>query len=105
MILVASVVSRHYHIPYTDTLQAGKIKELHCYCSYEDEVCNFAPFGHSGCFGFSKDKYDKNCYLEPIPGLKIYNHQAQIAKHGDYFKGTRYYEEWLNLINENNPET
>ncbi len=79
MILVASVVSRHYHIPYTDTLRAGKINQLHCYCSYKDEVCNYAPFGHSCCFGFSKDKYDSKCYPKPFDDLEIYNHQAEIA--------------------------
>ena len=100
MILVASVVSRHYHIPYNDTLRAGKIKQLHCYCSFEDEVCNYAPFGHSGCFGFSKDKYDKKCYPKPFDDLEIYNHQAEIAEHGDYFKGTKYYQEWLDIIAE-----
>ncbi len=98
LILIASVVSRYNYIPYDDTLRAGKIKAMHCYCSYKDEVCNFAPFGHSGCFGFSKDRYDSKCYPKPFPDLEIYNHQAEIAEHGDYFKGTKYYEEWLNII-------
>jgi pimeloyl-ACP methyl ester carboxylesterase len=98
LILVASVVLRSYHIPYNDTLRDGKIKQLHCYCSYNDEVCNFAPFGHSGCFGFSRDEHDSTCYPKPFDDLEIYNHQAEIAEHGDYFKGTKFYEEWLNLI-------
>jgi len=98
MILVSSIVSRHREIPYNDTLKAGKIKQLHCYCSFEDEVCKYNPFGHSGYAGFSKDKYDSKCYPKPFPDLEIYNHQVQIAEHGDYFKGTKYYKEWLNLI-------
>jgi len=98
LILVSSVVSRHGEIPYSDTLGAGKIKQLHCYCSYEDEVCRFNPFGHSGYAGFSRDKYDSKCYPKPFDDLEIYNHQAQIAEHSDYFKGTRYFKEWLDVI-------
>ena len=98
LILVSSVVSRYNEIPYTDTLRAGKIKQLHCYCSYKDEVCNFAPFGHSGCFGFSKDRYDSKCYPKPFDGLEIYNHQVEILEHCDYFKDTKYYKEWLDII-------
>ncbi len=97
-ILVASVVSRYNYIPYDDTLRAGKIKQLHCYCSYNDEVCNYAPFGHSGCFGFSRDRYDSKCYPKPFDDLGIYNHQVEIAEHGDYFKGDKYYKEWLDVM-------
>ena len=98
VILVSSVVSRHHEIPYDTTLRAGKIKQLHCYCSFEDEVCNYAPFGHSGCFGFSKDRYDSKCYPKPFDDLEIYNHQVEKLEHGDYFRGTKYYKEWLDII-------
>jgi hypothetical protein len=98
VILVSSIVSRHREIPYTDTLRAGKIKQLHCYCSYADEVCKINPFGHSGCSGFSKDEYDSKCYDKPFAGLEIYNHQVEILEHCDYFKGTKYYKEWLDII-------
>lgn len=98
VILVSSVVSRHREIPYDTTLRAGKIKQLHCYCSFEDEVCNYAPFGHSGCFGFSKDRYDSRCYPKPFDDLEIYNHQVEKLEHGDYFRDTKYYKEWLDII-------
>lgn len=98
LILVASVVSRHREIPYNDTLKAGKIKQLHCYCNHADWVCNFNVFGHSGFAGFSRDKYDKHFYPRPIEGLEIYNHLAKGMGHGGYFKGTKYYQEWLNII-------
>jgi pimeloyl-ACP methyl ester carboxylesterase len=98
MILVSSVVSRYNEIPYTTTLRAGKIKQLHCYCSYDDKVCNYATFGHSGCFGFSRDRYDSTCYRKPFDDLEIYNHQVQTLGHCDYFKDTTYYKEWLDII-------
>ncbi len=98
IILVSSIVSRHRKIPYNDTLRAGKIKQLHCYCSYEDEICKFNPFGHSGYSGFSKDKYDSKCYPKPFADLEIYNHQVKLLEHSDYFKDTRYYKEWLDII-------
>jgi hypothetical protein len=98
LILVSSVVSRYNEIPYTDTLRAGKIKQLHCYCSFEDEVCRFAPFGHSGYAGFAKDRYDSTCYPKPFPDLEIYNHQVKLLEHCDYFVGTKYYQEWLDII-------
>jgi pimeloyl-ACP methyl ester carboxylesterase len=98
MILVSSVVSRHGEIPYDDTLRAGKIRQLHCYCSYKDPVCRFAIFGHSGYHGFSRDRYDSKCYLKPFPDLEIYNHQVDNLGHGGYFEGTKYYKEWLDII-------
>jgi hypothetical protein len=98
VILVSSVVSRYNEIPYNTTLRAGKIKQLHCYCSFEDEVCNYAPFGHSGCFGFSRDRYDSKYYPKPFDDLEIYNHQVEKLEHCDYFNGTKYYKEWLDLI-------
>lgn len=99
LILIASVVSRYNYIPYNDTLRAGKIKAMHCYCSYEDEVVHFLnPFGRSGYSGFSKDRYDRKCYPKPIDDLEIYNHQVNKEEHSDYFKGTKYYKEWLDII-------
>jgi pimeloyl-ACP methyl ester carboxylesterase len=99
LILVSSIVSRNREIPYTDTLKAGKIKQLHCYCSYEDEVCKLLnPFGRSGYSGLSKDEYDSKCYDKPFVDLEIYNHQVKILEHCDYFKGTKYYKEWLDII-------
>lgn len=100
-IVVASVISRHYHIPYTDTLRAGKIKALHCYASYKDKVTALAPFGHSGTYGFARDKYDSKCYPKPFTDLEIYNYQTKTLRHGDYFKSKKYYKEWLEIINEN----
>ena len=101
LILVSGIVSRHREIPYTDTLRAEKIKELHCYCSYEDEVCRFLnPIGRCGYSGFSKDKYDSKCYPKPIDDLEIYNHQVEILEHSDYFKETEYYKEWLDIIDK-----
>lgn len=98
LILVASVVSRHREIPYDDTLGAGKIKQLHCYCSYKDKVCKNNPFGHSGYAGFARDRYDRICYREPIKKLKIYNHQQNTIGHSGYFKGHKYYKEWLDIL-------
>ncbi|MCX5711738.1 MAG: hypothetical protein NTY47_01540 [Candidatus Omnitrophica bacterium] len=98
LLLISSIVSRYNEIPYMDTLRAGKIKQLHCYCSYEDEVCNFAPFGHSGYAGFARDRYDKTCYPKPFDDLEIYNYQIKILEHCDYFKDTTYYKEWLDII-------
>lgn len=97
MILVSSVVSRFNEIPYDTTLRAGKINQLHCYCSYKDWVCNFAPFGHSGCFGFSKDRYDSKCYPKPLDDLAIYNHQVKTLDHCAYFK-EEFYKEWLDIV-------
>ncbi len=98
LILVSSVVSRYNEIPYTDTLRAGKIKQMHCYCSFEDEVCRFAPFGHSGYAGFARDRYDSTCYCKPFDDLEIYNHQVKLLEHCDYFKDNTYYNEWLDII-------
>ena len=98
MILTASVVSRHGEIPYSDTLRAGKIKQLHCYCSHKDNVCQFNPFGHSGYAGFARDIYDSKCYPKPFDDLEIYNHQTEKTEHCDYFNDTRYYKEWLDII-------
>jgi len=99
LILVASVVSRHNYIPYNDTLRAGKIKAMHCYCSYEDEVVHFLnPFGRSGYSGFSKDRHDRKCYSRPFDDLEIYNHQVNKEEHCDYFKKPKYYQEWLDII-------
>ena len=98
MILTASVVSNHLEIPYTDTLRAGKIKQLHCYCSYKDDVCEFNPFGHSGYAGFARDMYDSKCYPKPFDDLGIYNHQGENIGHCDYFNDTKYYKEWLDII-------
>jgi pimeloyl-ACP methyl ester carboxylesterase len=98
VILVSSVVSRFNEIPYDTTLRAGKIKQLHCYCSYKDKVCNFALFGHSGCFGFSRDRYDKKCYQKPFDDLEIYNHQVKTLGHSAYFEDVKYFKEWLDII-------
>ena len=98
MILTASVVSNHLEIPYTDTLRAGKIKQLHCYCSYKDNVCQFNPIGHSGYAGFARDLYDSKCYEKPFPDLELYNHQVENVGHCDYFNDTKYYKEWLDII-------
>ncbi|MFA5060032.1 MAG: hypothetical protein WC676_05340 [Candidatus Omnitrophota bacterium] len=98
LILVASIVSAHREIPYDDTLRAGKLNELHCYCSYNDEVCRYNPFGHSGCFGFLRSAYDMKCYQKPFKDLEIYNHQQKTLEHGDYFEGTKFYKEWLDVI-------
>jgi len=98
LILVAGIVSAHREIPYADTLRAGKIKELHCYCSYADEVCRYNPFGHCGCFGFLRSAYDMQCYPKPFDDLGIYNHQTNTMEHCDYFKGDKFYNEWLDII-------
>ena len=98
MILVSSVVSRHKEIPYDDTVRPGKIKQLHCYCSFEDEICRFNPFGHSGCYGFAKNKYDSTCYAKPFEDLEIHNHQVGILEHSDYFKGDKHFKEWADII-------
>ncbi|UCH11900.1 MAG: alpha/beta hydrolase [Candidatus Omnitrophota bacterium] len=98
LILVSSIVSCHREIPYNDTLRPRKIKELHCYCSYEDEVCRYNPFGHSGFRGFSRSAYDRTCYPKPFDDLEICNHQVKILEHSDYFKGDKYYKEWLDII-------
>lgn len=98
VILVSSVVSRFNEIPYNSTLRAGKIKQLHCYCSYKDKVCNFALFGHSGCFGFSRDRYDSRCYPKPFDDLEIYNHQVETLGHSAYFEDVKYFKEWLDII-------
>jgi len=97
LILVASIVSAHREIPYTDTLRAGKIKEMHCYCSYEDEVCRYNPFGHSGCCGFLKDVQDPNCYEKPFADLNIFNHQTKTLEHCGYFT-KQYEQEWIDII-------
>ena len=97
LILVAGIVSAHREIPYTDTLRAGKVKEMHCYCSYEDEVCRYNPFGHSGCFGFLKDAYDLTCYEKPFADLNIFNHQTKALEHCDYFT-KQHEQEWLDII-------
>ncbi|MFA5062814.1 MAG: hypothetical protein WC578_01905 [Candidatus Omnitrophota bacterium] len=97
LILAGSIVSAHREIPYADTLRAGKIKEMHCYCSYEDEVCRYNPFGHSGCFGFLKHVHDPVCYPKPFDDLNIFNHQTNTLEHCDYF--TKQYEQkWLDII-------
>ena len=101
MILTASVVSRHGEIPYNETLRAGKIKQLHCYCSYKDNVCKLNPFGHSGYAGFAKDLYDSKCYSKPFDDLEIYNHQVENVEHCEYFNDTKYYKEWLDIIARN----
>ena len=98
MVLTASVVSNHLEIPYNDTLRAGKIKQLHCYCSHRDNVCQFNPFGHSGYAGFARDVYDSKCYPKPFADLEIHNHQVETMGHCDYFNDTRYYKEWLDII-------
>lgn len=98
LILVASIVSAHREIPYPDTLRAGKLNELHCYCSYEDEVCRYNHFGHSGCWGFLRHVHDPKCYEKPFKDLKIYNHQQKDLEHCDYFKGTTFFKEWLDII-------
>ncbi len=100
LILVASIVSAHREIPYTDTLRVKKLKALHCYCSYEDEVCRYNPFGHSGCWGFLRHVHDPKCYDKPFKDLEIYNHQQKSLEHCDYFKGTKFFKEWLNIIAE-----
>lgn len=97
LILVSSVVSRFNEIPYDTTLRSNKIKQLHCYCSYKDWVCNFAPFGHSGCFGFSKNRYDSQCCPKPFDDLEIYNHQVEKLDHCAYFN-EKFFAEWLDII-------
>lgn len=99
LILVASIVSAHREIPYTDTLRAGKIKEMHCYCSYEDEVCRYNNFGHSGCWGFLKSAYDPVCYEKPFNDLNIFNHQTKTVEHCGYFT-KEYKQEWLDIISK-----
>lgn len=98
LILVAGIVSAHREIPYADTLRAGKLNELHCYCSYEDKVCRYNPFGHSGCFGFLRHAHDMKHYDKPFQDLEIYNHQQRDLEHCDYFKGTKFFKEWLDII-------
>jgi|GEM_PF-2120925 len=98
LILVGSIVDEYREIPYTDTLRAGKIRELHCYCSYEDEVCRYNPFGHSGCFGFLKDVHDPVCHEHPFADLNIINHQTNTMEHSQYFEGDKFKKEWLDII-------
>ena len=98
LILVAGIVSAHREINYRDTLRAGKIKELHNYCSYSDEVCRYNPFGHCGCFGFLKSAYDMACYDKPFADLNIFNHQQKTLGHSDYFVGSKFMKEWLDII-------
>lgn len=100
LILVASVVSRHREISYKDTFGAGKIKQLHCYCSFKDKICKNNPFGHSGYAGFSKDRYDRRCYAKPIKKLEIHNHQVKTVGHSEYFKGHKFYKQWLDIIHK-----
>jgi hypothetical protein len=70
---------------------------MHCYCSYEDDVCRYNPFGHSGCFGFSKDAYHPACCKKPFTDLNIFNHQTYTVEHCDYFT-KQYEQEWLDII-------
>ena len=98
LILVGGIVSAHREIPYNDTLREGKIKEMHCYCSYEDEICRYNNFGHSGCFGFLRNAHNPKCYPKPFDDLEIYNHQTYTLEHCDYFKGDQYRKEWLDII-------
>lgn len=95
LILVASIIQ--IHEDFSETLKAGKLNELHNYCSFEDEVCRANPFGHSGYVGFMP-LYAQKCTEQPYPELKVYNHQVKILEHGDYFKGDKYFQEWTDII-------
>ncbi len=50
--------------------------------------------------GFLRHGHDLRCYEKPFKDLKIYNHQQKDLEHGDYFKGTKFFKEWLDIINE-----
>jgi len=95
LILVASIIQ--IHEDFSETLRAGKLNELHNYCSLEDEVCRANPFGHSGYVGFMP-LHDRKFYEKPYSDLEVYNHQVEILEHGDYFKGNKYFKEWADII-------
>lgn len=38
------------------------------------------------------------CYEKLFKDLKIYNHQQKDLGHSDYFKGTKLFKEWLDII-------
>jgi len=95
LILIASIIQ--IHEDFNETLRANKIKELHNYCSHEDEVCRINPFGHSGYKGFIPLD-DRKFYEKPYSDLEVYNHQVEILEHCDYFKGDKYFKEWSDII-------
>jgi len=95
IILVASIVSSHEL--FDDTLGVGKVKEINCFCSKEDEVCKYNPFGHSGYWGFLPGD-DRNCYKKPYKDLEIYNFCKKDLEHVGYFKDKETISEWLEIL-------
>jgi hypothetical protein len=95
MILVASIVSCHED--FSETIGMGKVNVLHCYCSKNDKVCQYNPFGHSGYWGFLREGERKR-RLKPYDNLEVYNNPKDHCGHSGYFKGEDCLEEWADIL-------
>jgi len=96
MILVASIVSSHEM--FDDTLGMGKVRKIHCFCSKEDEVCKYNPFGHSGFWGFLTNG-DRKCRKKPYDGLEVFNYCKKDLEHSGYFTDEETISEWMEILN------
>ena len=95
LILVASIVSAHED--FKDTIEKGLIREVYNYCSYDDRVARFNPFGHSGFYGFLPP--GKREHIEE-PWPNVHNHRFDVT-HSQWFddEPPDFYGKWLdNLI-------
>ncbi|MCK4420706.1 hypothetical protein KAW18_15245 [candidate division WOR-3 bacterium] len=99
MVLVASVVSSHE--TFDDTIGMGKVREIHCFCSKEDEVCKYNPFGHSGYWGFLESG-NRKCKKKPHKKLKVYNYCKKNLEHSGYFTDKKTLNEWMKILDSAN---
>lgn len=94
LVLIASVISSHED--FSDTIEIGLIKKIYNYCSYDDNVARFNPFGHSGYWGFLPSKSHDHVLR---PWLGVENCRYDVT-HSEWFDvdPPDFYKMWLNNI-------
>ncbi len=96
LVLVAAIVSAHED--FKDTIEKGLIKKVYNYCSYDDKVVRFNPFGHAGYHGFLSP--GKREHIEkPWPGVQNYRFEV---RHSQWFDDELpdFYKKWMDNIQE-----
>ena len=96
LILVASIISAHED--FKDTIGKGLIEKVYNYCSYDDRVVRFNPFGHSGYWGFLPP--GKREHIE-APWPDVRNCRFNVT-HSQWFddEPPDFYGKWLDNLNE-----
>ncbi len=96
LVLVASIISAHED--FKETIGNNLIRNIYNYCSYDDKVARFNPFGHSGYWGFMPPKTRDHLDM-PYPG--VYNRRFEVT-HSQWFDDDPpdFYKMWLNDIIE-----